>query len=159
MEPLNKKIQTLFVKNGWRLSLAESCTGGSLAAQLVSLPDASQYFQGSIVAYSNAAKRELLNVKQETLETFGAVSVETAAEMAYGAMAAFHADYAIAVTGIAGPTGGSLLKPVGTVSFAIASCSKTITWTACFEGERECIMALAVEEALSLLWKSVIFDK
>lgn len=153
MEPLNKKIHALFVKNGWTLALAESCTGGMLSASIVSVPDSSEYFLGSVVAYSNAAKRDLLNVKESTLETFGAVSEETAVEMAVGVLSQIRADYAIAVTGIAGPSGGGLQKPVGTVCFAIASRSRTISWTSHFEGKRKVVMSQAVDEALLRLWR------
>lgn len=148
MEPLEEKLGALFVKKGMTLSLAESCTGGALAARLVSVSDASTYFNGSIVAYSNAAKEAALGVLPETLRRFGAVSEETAKEMAQGVRVALRSDIGFGVTGIAGPKGGSTQKPVGTVSFAFVSRDRAITWTQLFKGERQEIIEASVQEAL-----------
>ena len=103
------------------LSIAESCTGGYVSSRFTAMPGASAYFKGSIVSYGNRAKKELLGVSQRTLDKFGAVSCQTAEEMADGARAALKSDYAIAITGIAGPDGGTAEKPVGTVCIAIAT--------------------------------------
>lgn len=103
------------------LSIAESCTGGYVSSRFTAMPGASAYFKGSIVSYSNRAKKELLGVSQRTLDKFGAVSCQTAEEMADGARAALKSDYAISITGIAGPDGGTTEKPVGTVCIAIAT--------------------------------------
>ena len=103
------------------LCVTESCTGGYVSSKFTAMPGASTYYKGAIVAYGNRAKKELLGVSQRTLEKYGAVSCETAEEMADGARAALKSDYAISTTGIAGPDGGSAEKPVGTVCMAIAT--------------------------------------
>jgi nicotinamide-nucleotide amidase len=102
-----------------RIGLAESCTGGLLAARLTERPGASAYVAGSVVAYANEAKVELLGVDAELIEAHGAVSPEVAASMASGALARFDADVACSVTGIAGPDGGTKEKPVGYVCFCV----------------------------------------
>jgi len=115
---------------GQLLVTAESCTGGWIAQVVTAIAGSSDWFERGYVTYSNAAKRESLGVAQDTLARFGAVSEETAREMAIGALAASHASVALAVTGVAGPSGGSTEKPVGTVCFAWAlrgrpPCSET----------------------------------
>lgn len=114
---------------GATLALAESCTGGLCAARLTEVPGSSDVLKGGIVAYANAAKQELLGVPAELLASHGAVSEPVAAAMAAGARARLHADVAFAVTGIAGPGGGSAEKPVGTVCFALADAAGTTAWT------------------------------
>lgn len=105
---------------GRRIAVAESCTGGLVAAALTEVPGSSEVLEASLVTYSNEAKLGLLHVSNDVLETFGAVSIATAWSMAQGAIEATHADVAVAITGIAGPGGGSEKKPVGTVVFARA---------------------------------------
>lgn len=105
---------------GRRVALAESCTGGLVAAALTEIPGSSDVLEASFVTYSNDAKLELLGISLEVLETFGSVSIAVAWAMAQGALARTHADVAVAITGIAGPDGGSEKKPVGTVVFARA---------------------------------------
>ena len=107
-------------KAGRRVAIAESCTGGLVSAALTEIPGSSEMFEAGYVTYSNAAKMAELNVSQDVVETFGAVSVATAWAMAQGALAASDADVAVAITGIAGPDGGTEQKPVGTVVFARA---------------------------------------
>ena len=107
-------------KAGRRVAVAESCTGGLVAAAITEIPGSSEMFEAAFVTYSNAAKVEQLKVSQDLVETFGAVSVATAWAMARGVLQASEADVAVAVTGIAGPGGGSASKPVGTVVFARA---------------------------------------
>ncbi len=105
---------------GRRIAVAESCTGGLVSAALTEIPGSSEIFEQGFVTYSNDAKSKLLGVSDDVLDTFGAVSVATAWSMAQGALARSGADTAVAITGIAGPTGGSQKKPVGTVVFARA---------------------------------------
>ena len=105
---------------GRRIAIAESCTGGLVSAALTEIPGSSDVFEAGYVTYSNAAKLTQLKVSEEVVDTFGAVSVATAWAMARGALAASEADVAVAITGIAGPGGGTAQKPVGTVVFARA---------------------------------------
>lgn len=105
---------------GRRVAIAESCTGGLVSAALTEIPGSSEMFEAGYVTYSNAAKIQDLHVSEEVVDTFGAVSVATAWAMARGALAASDADVAVAITGIAGPGGGTPQKPVGTVVFALA---------------------------------------
>jgi nicotinamide-nucleotide amidase len=105
---------------GRRVTIAESCTGGLVSAALTEIPGSSDIFEAGYVTYSNAAKIQQLHVSEDVVDTFGAVSVATAWAMARGALAASDADVAVAITGIAGPGGGTAQKPVGTVVFARA---------------------------------------
>ena len=105
---------------------AESCTGGLIGAAMTDLPGSSEYFLGSAVTYSNEAKMRLLGVREQTLIDHGAVSEETAREMALGAAALFGADYSVAVTGIAGPGGATDTKPVGLVYIAVSDGSRVV---------------------------------
>ena len=116
--PLEVIIGELLKKRKLTVSTAESCTGGSIAERLTSIAGSSEYFKGSIVAYSNEVKKDLLYVSSETLEKYGAVSEETVVEMVKGAMKALKTDCAVATSGIAGPVGGTPEKPVGTVWIA-----------------------------------------
>lgn len=105
---------------GRRIAVAESCTGGLVAAALTEIPGSSDVLEASLVTYSNEAKHALLHVSNDVIDTFGAVSIAVAWSMAQGALEVTHADVAVAITGIAGPGGGSEKKPVGTVVFARA---------------------------------------
>jgi nicotinamide-nucleotide amidase len=120
-EPLAERLGAALVERGWRITAAESCTGGQIGQVITSASGSSAYFDESFVTYSNEAKQSRLGVKSETLDRFGAVSVETAVEMAVGAQTRSGAELAVAVTGIAGPTGGTPEKPVGTVHIALAT--------------------------------------
>ncbi|MBN1233818.1 MAG: competence/damage-inducible protein A [Candidatus Coatesbacteria bacterium] len=138
------------------LSIAESCTGGLLGGRITELKGSSSYFKGGIIAYSNDAKRKLLKVSDKLLEKYGAVSVEVAEEMAKSCMKKFNSDYALAITGIAGPDGGSSDKPVGTVCIAIACADmKTISERHFFKGSRAVIRELAIVYSLDLLRKKL----
>lgn len=123
-DSLEKVIGDLLRDRNQTLSTAESCTGGFIAHKITSVPGSSIYFPGSVVTYSYEMKTKLLGVKKETLEKFGAVSEETVLEMSEGALKKFNSDYAIAVSGIAGPDGGTADKPVGTVWIAVRSKEK-----------------------------------
>lgn len=115
------QLHDTLLKRGKTLAVAESCTGGMIASKFTAMAGASAYFRGGVVAYANEAKRDILGVRMEDIECFGAVSEVVALEMAEGVRRITGADYAIATTGIAGPTGGSKHKPVGTVWMAIAT--------------------------------------
>ena len=117
---LAKRVVTANRAIGRRVALAESCTGGLVSAALTEIPGSSDVVEAGFVTYSNKAKIDLLKVNSELIETFGAVSTATAWAMAQGALAASDADIAVAITGVAGPGGGTLKKPVGTVVFAQA---------------------------------------
>lgn len=131
------------------LATAESCTGGWVAQVITHTSGSSEWFDRGFVTYSNEAKTELLRVRPETLDNYGAVSPETAAAMAEGALKNSNALIALAITGIAGPTGGSPGKPVGTVCFAWCRVGQTAeTETAVFAGDREAVRRQAVLHAL-----------
>jgi nicotinamide-nucleotide amidase len=117
-------------------SFAESCTGGLVASKMTDLSGSSAVFMGGAVTYANEAKINLLGVKFETLENFGAVSIEVATEMAIGALQKFKTDYAVSISGIAGPTGGSIDKPVGTVVIGFATKNKSGARKFLFPGDR-----------------------
>lgn len=138
-------------QKGWKLALAESCTGGMAAACVTAIPGSSAWFERGFVTYSNESKIELLDVNPQTLEQYGAVSEETAREMALGALKHSHADIAAAITGIAGPDGGSAEKPVGMVCFACASVHQTTTFTLHFVGDRSSIRQQSVQHILQRL--------
>ena len=133
------------------LALAESCTGGFIAHQITNVPGASKIFLGGIVAYGNGVKEKFLGVRPEILKRHGAVSKVVAREMAEGARERFGADFAIAVTGIAGPAGGTKAKPVGTVFIALAGNFETVVKrkSNCFG--REKFKKVTADQALELL--------
>ena len=133
------------------LSTAESCTGGGVAAAITSVAGSSEYFMGGIVAYSNDVKVSLLHVSSETLEKYGAVSRETVMEMAAGAMNTLKTDCAIATSGIAGPRGGSLEKPVGTIWIAVAYKNEIVTVMQTGDNGRVKNVQNAIQNAMDLL--------
>ncbi len=132
------------------VATAESCTGGLVSAGIVSRPGASYVFQNGFITYSDEAKHRLLGVSQETLDTYTAVSAEVAAEMAYGCAVAGQADLALAVTGLAGPDGGTEEKPVGLVYISSCYHDRVLVQEYHFEGDRESIRAQAAAAALQL---------
>ena len=138
---------------GLMLVLAESCTGGLASAAITEIPGSSAWFERGFVTYSNEAKMEMLGVTAKTLEKFGAVSEETAREMALGALKNSHANVAISITGIAGPAGGTPEKPVGTVCFAWVFDDNLVSTTKKISGNRQPIRHLSVETALRELLK------
>ena len=120
-----ERLVELLIRKKLTLSLAESCTGGKVASMMTDIPGASEFFLGSAVTYSNASKEKLLNVSHTTIIENGAVSLETAEGMAKGARELFGTDIAAAATGIAGPGGGTDLKPIGTVFIAVTNGERT----------------------------------
>lgn len=152
-ETLEGAVGKLLKERGMTLVTAESCTGGYIAHRITSVSGSSEYFQGSIVSYSNDVKMSMLGVKPETLDAHGAVSEETVLEMAQGALAQLRGDCVIAVSGVAGPNGGTAEKPVGTVCFAIGNKEKIEVRTLRFGRDREKNIQLTSISALNLLRK------
>ncbi len=156
-DTIEQLIQTYFIANQLTLTVAESCSGGLIAHKLTALAGCSAYFNGSIVAYSNILKTQVLNVPAATIAQHGAVSIATAEAMAIGALAIGNANYAIATSGIAGPDGGTDAKPVGTVCVAIA-CTTGKVWshTFKFSKDRKINIELTAQHALHNLYKMVL---
>lgn len=149
MEKLSRRIGEALAAKSHLLATAESCTGGWIAQVVTSVAGSSGWFERGFVTYSNEAKQEALGVKAETIRRFGAVSEETAREMAEGALQASRATVALSVTGIAGPGGGSPGKPVGTVCFAWArKGAPARSETRHFAGERDAVRRQSVVHAL-----------
>ena len=148
MIELAQSVGAVLKAKGLKLATAESCTGGWVSMALTAVAGSSDWFERGYVTYSNAAKREELGVAEETLRRHGAVSEETAREMAAGAMRKARVQAALAITGVAGPTGGSAAKPVGTVCFAWAHEGKISSETKRFEGDRESVRRQSVQHAL-----------
>lgn len=146
------RLGALLLQRGWLLATAESCTGGWIAKVVTDIPGSSAWFDRGFVTYSNAAKQEMLGVRRETLDTQGAVSERTVMEMAAGAIKLSRAQVAVAVSGIAGPAGGSPDKPVGSVCFAWAIPGAGIqTRRLQFAGNRDEVRHQAVRVALEVL--------
>jgi nicotinamide-nucleotide amidase len=142
-------VGTRLKERGLMLATAESCTGGWVAQAVTAISGSSAWFERGFVTYSNEAKQELLGVREETLGDFGAVSEETTREMAAGALARSRAQVTLAISGIAGPTGGTKDKPVGTVCFAWArKGAESESLTRHFSGERESVRRQSVITAL-----------
>lgn len=138
------------------LSVAESCTGGMIGAALTAVPGSSRVFKGGVVSYTNEVKNKLLNVSRDLLDREGAVSAPVAEAMAVGARAALNTDYAISVTGLAGPGGDDYGNPVGTVYIGFADKKRFLSEEHHFEGDRAKIREQAVFAALMLLKKEII---
>lgn len=149
LETLSAQVGENLLRRGFMLTTAESCTGGWVAQAVTAIPGSSQWFERGYVTYSNAAKVESLGVRPATLERWGAVSEATVREMAEGALAHSHAQVAVAVSGVAGPGGGTLEKPVGTVCLAWAAAGReTRAHCQFFLGNREAVRHQAVEAGL-----------
>lgn len=155
-EQLNAVVVRFLTERKETLALAESCTGGHLADSITDVPGASAAFLGGVVTYSNEAKQSLLSVRAETLEKHGAVSEATAREMAAGARAKFNADYALAITGIAGPAGGTAEKPVGTVFIALATAKHTFVLNPVNRYDRHTFKQITCVQALELLRRTLL---
>ena len=140
-------------KNNKTLGTAESCTGGSIAQVLTSIPGSSQYFIGSVVSYANRIKVDLLNVQQETLLTVGAVSEQAVKEMIQGGLQILRTDFMVSVSGILGPGGATPEKPVGTVWIAAGTKEKTITRKLNLQFDRTRNTVITTHQSLLLLWE------
>lgn len=155
LRQLSQRLGEQLLKRNWRIATAESCTGGGVAAAITAIPGSSAWFEYGIVSYANAAKEKLLGVSGETLAREGAVSKAVVVEMARGLLTLSGADIAVAISGVAGPGGGSPEKPVGTVWFAWAMARGEIkTELKWFDGNRAEVQKQAVvwalEEALRI---------
>lgn len=152
---LEEVVVKLLTDRRLTITCAESCTGGLLSGRIINVPGVSDVYKAGFVTYSNKAKRKLLGVKKSTLKKFGAVSKQTAHEMVSGAAKAAKADVAVAVTGIAGPDGGTLEKPVGLVYIGCSVKGKVTVKKCQFTGSRSQIRKSAVVAALKLVKKCV----
>ncbi|MDT3705439.1 MAG: CinA family protein [Thiobacillus sp.] len=149
LHQLARELGEKLLHRGWMLATAESCTGGWAGQLLTSLPGSSQWYERGFITYANAAKVEMLGVPEATLATHGAVSEETAGAMASGALAHSHTQAALAISGIAGPGGGTPQKPVGLVCYGWALADGTVMSSTCrLSGDREEIRSRAVAAAL-----------
>ncbi len=147
---IEEDLQKVFIDKKITLSVAESCTGGAISSKLTKISDSSRYFLGGVVAYSNSLKVDLLNVPPMLIEKTGAVSPETARAMLQGILEITASDYGIAVTGIAGPLGGTYDKPVGTVWIAVGRRGEDPeVWNLAAEGARKSIINQSVEASLN----------
>ena len=143
-----KHLSDLLVSKGLTISVAESCTGGSLSSSLTSISGASSYFNCGFITYSNQSKIDMLGVSPESIEMYGAVSEKVAHEMVAGAGQRSHSNLAVSITGIAGPSGGSASKPVGMVCIGFFFDGNVTTTTQFFSGSRSDIVSQSVTFAL-----------
>jgi nicotinamide-nucleotide amidase len=149
LHQLARELGDMLQARGWMVATAESCTGGWVGQLLTAIPGSSAWYERGFITYANAAKQEMLGVPAEILETFGAVSEETASAMAAGALAHSHAQATLAISGIAGPGGGTPQKPVGLVCYGWALVDGTRMSSTCrLDGDREEIRSRAVAAAL-----------
>ena len=144
-------LQELMLEKGLTLSLAESCTGGMISSSITDRPGSSAYFIGSAITYSNQSKISILGVRPETISEFGAVSRETSVEMALGVSRIFDADISASVTGIAGPDGGSVSKPIGTVWMTVTDGSRCISSVFYFDGNRDDIRTNSANALIDMI--------
>jgi nicotinamide-nucleotide amidase len=150
-DTLEQTVGKLLCEKGATVAVAESCTGGKIASLLTSVAGCSAYFKGAVVAYDNAVKTSALGVRLDTLQTYGAVSLQVVEQMATGVKQALHTDYAVATSGIAGPDGGTSEKPVGTVCIAIASPAGVTSEQLYFSTDRQRNIERASASALNML--------
>jgi nicotinamide-nucleotide amidase len=154
-ETLERVIGEKLRARGWRMAVAESCTGGLVSRKITSIPGASDYFERGLVTYSNAAKEELLHVPGALITTYGAVSEQVARAMVQGMRTQARVEVALAVTGVAGPTGGTEEKPVGTVFIGCATPQHCEVERVFFSGTRELIQERTAQAALMVLWRNL----
>ena len=148
---LEKSMGDYLRERGWTLSIAESCTGGVVSHRITNVPGSSVYFEGSIVCYSNRVKARYLHIPLKTIEHFGAVSPQIARRMAHGIGEAFHTEFGLSTTGVAGPTGGTKKNPVGTVFIGFSDRKRTWVKRFVLKGTRREIKKEAAEKALLFL--------
>ncbi len=157
---LSQRVGNGLGQLGATVTTAESCTGGWIAKVITDVAGSSAWFERGFVTYSNEAKHQLIGVNESTLEAYGAVSKGVVLEMAQGALAAAKADYAVSVSGIAGPDGGTPEKPVGTVWFGFADKhGRTLAKVQRFDGDRDAVRRQATEFALQSLWDDFLKNK
>lgn len=147
----SREINLLLWKTGETVSTAESCTGGNVAAALTSIPGSSNYFKGGIVTYSDETKMRFLGVNSETIEAHTVYSEEVVKEMVTGAIKAFDSTYAVAISGVAGPTGGTPESPVGTIWIAVGNAEQIVTKKRTGDEGRERNIQFAVCDAVEML--------
>ena len=152
-----QELSELLIAKGLTISVAESCTGGSLSHAITSIPGASSYFDCGYITYSNQSKVDMLGIDIQAIKTYGAVSEEVALEMVIGVATKSHSDIAVSITGVAGPTGGTPEKPVGMVCFGFSygflrPGGKTFTVKVRFSGDRASIVSQSVSYALKQLF-------
>jgi PncC family amidohydrolase len=152
---LLNNLQQLCIEKGVSVVVAESCTAGLIASKLTTLPGSSSYFNGGVVAYHNKIKTKILGVRQSIIDEKTEVSVEVVNQMAKSVLEKFDANFAIATTGYAGPSGGTNKNPIGTVFIAIASVVGIVVNRFVFLGNRQSIVNQASESALSLLYNEI----
>ena len=154
---LSEQVGQALKVRGATVTTAESCTGGWVAKVITDIAGSSAWFERGFVTYSNEAKAQMIGVREETLAQHGAVSEPVVVEMAIGALKAARADYAVSISGIAGPDGGSEEKPVGTVWVAFATArGEGITRRECFSGDRDAVRRQATAYALQTLWQQFL---
>ena len=147
------KLFEYLKQNNLTIATAESCTGGMIASAITNVSGASAFFGTGVVTYSNEAKMKLIDVKSDTLEKYGAVSEQTVCEMAEGVLKLGKADVAVAVSGIAGPTGGTVEKPVGLVYIGVSGKYGTFAYENHFEGNRDTVRNQTVNRAFELVFE------
>ena len=152
---LLNNLKQLCIEKGVSIAVAESCTAGLIASKLTTLPGSSSYFNGGVVAYHNKIKTKVLGVRQSIIDEKTEVSVEVVNQMAKSVLEKFDANFAIATTGYAGPSGGTNKNPIGTVFIAIASVVGIVVNRFVFLGNRQSIVNQASESALSLLYNEI----
>ena len=154
---LSEQVGQALKARGATVTTAESCTGGWVAKVITDIAGSSAWFERGFVTYSNEAKAQMIGVREETLAQHGAVSEPVVVEMAIGALKAARADYAVSISGIAGPDGGSEEKPVGTVWVGFATArGEGITRRECFSGDRDAVRRQATAYALQTLWQQFL---
>ena len=162
LEALAAKLVQKLTESKMKIATAESCTGGMVSAAITAVPGSSEVFDGGVASYANRIKHSIVGVSEETLEKFGAVSVQTAGEMSEGIIDAINADIGVGITGIAGPTGGSEEKPVGTVFISVSKREGEYISTRAnhflFHGDRTCVRLQSAINALEMAY-DVIDEK